>query len=141
MKNLIQQIQLICEYYKESEIVIERLTQILNVLKMLEQHLIFIHNVLKTPAREDVFQLKVMDQNLSKLYPDLKSADDFSIVPLEDGLNFLILELIPEASEAIAKSFKFQTSGQIIVTKPEEKIFEMQLIVYSSLLLGSSLSS
>jgi len=128
MKSLIHQLQAIVDSYKESEIVLERLTQILKVLQMLEQHLIFILNVLKTPSREDVFQLKIMDQNSSKLYPDLKSAEDFSLVPLEDGLNFLILELIPEASEAIGKSFRIQTSGQIIVTKPEEKIFEMQLI-------------
>ncbi len=129
MKALMHQLQLICDFYKESSIVIERLNQILNVLRMLEQHLVFILTVLKAPTAEDVLKVKFMDQNSSKYYPDLKSIDDFSTVPLEDGLNFLILELIPEATEAIAKSFKIQPSGQIIVTKPEEKIFEMQLIV------------
>jgi len=131
LRNLIHQIEHVKAIYTESEIILENLAQIHKVLTNLENHLAFIKNVYMAESPEDIMKLKAEedDDNILISYGHVKRAEDFAQIPLEDGIDFLMADLIPEAEESFSKSFHIQKNGNIIVTKPEENIFDMQLIV------------
>lgn len=115
--------------YKSHKVVSEKLEQLLQALKELHDHLMFIYGLVNATSYEEIMKVKMENVQLAHLYDAVSTPEDISRASLKDGICFYENILLSEVSDVLTGCMHRQKNKEIVINRVDKRVADLNKLV------------